>query len=304
MRRRSKFQNPTYPLFQVLAVISLGGIVTFLLADRIALVKVFNGDDLYAINLAIIFVPILLSSAGAFLMFRAGFAALERQISDRENAQRIYMEEIEHSYRSAMSALVAALDSRDHMSGGHSRRVVAYAIAIADCLGVAKDKQRDLVFGGYLHDVGKIGVNDSLLLKDSKLSDIEWAEMKKHPLIGRNILQNVDFLGEAADIVLYHHERYDGQGYPTGLAGEEIPLLARIFAVADAFDAMTADRPYRKAVSFDQARNIISKESGKQFCPRCVQYFLGLTNEQLQKIKHSAELTDDTDVSFDFPLNF
>ncbi|MGE5529442.1 MAG: HD-GYP domain-containing protein, partial [Patescibacteria group bacterium] len=182
-------------------------------------------------------------------------------------------------------ALVAALDTRDHLARGHSSRVVGYALAIGNKLRLSQEELRDLAFGGYLHDLGKISLDDSLLRKETSLSDGEWDEMRRHPLIGHEILREMDFLGGASEVVLYHHERYDGQGYPAGISGEDIPLLARIFAVADAFDAMTADRPYRPAGTFAQAREAITGQSGKQFCPKCVRAFLSLTDSELERVR-------------------
>lgn len=280
----------SYRLFSLLAIVSFGGLLSFLLVDRELVVQVlgFGGVDIYGRRLALIYIPVLLTSAGAFVIFKSSFMALEREIMAHEAARQQYLAELEHSYQSVMIALVAALDSRDHLAKGHSCRVVAYALAIADRLELSPDERRDLTFGGYLHDVGKIGLDDSLLRKKSPLSEDEWAEMRRHPAIGLEILEEVDFLGGASDVILHHHEHYDGQGYPMGLAGAEIPLLARIFAVADAFDAMTADRPYRRAMSFAEAREAIAIESSLQFCPMCVYAFLSYSDKELHEIRVSA----------------
>lgn len=289
MTKPKKASNDaTYRLFSLLAFMSLGGLLTFLLMYRTFLSDVTTGREIY-LDIALRFAPLMISFAGAFAIFKMSSNALQRQLQEREDARQQYLAELEHTYQSAMYALVAALDSRDHLSGGHSRRVVAYALAIGERVGLSPAQKRDLTFGGYLHDVGKIGVEDSLLRKDSSLSETEWVEMRRHPIIGHEILQDVDFLSGASEVVLYHHERYDGRGYPIGLAGEDIPLLARLFAVADAFDAITADRPYRKALSFARAREIIAMETGKQFCPDCVRAFLSLTDEELRGIRREAE---------------
>ncbi|MCL6614026.1 MAG: HD-GYP domain-containing protein [Firmicutes bacterium] len=200
------------------------------------------------------------------------------------------MKELERSYQGLMMSLVAALEGRDHQAQGHARRVVAYSQAIADRLGLSTEERRNLVFGAYLHDVGKLGVDDALLQKPASLSEAEWEEMRRHPTIGVQILQGVEFfLKGAMDVILCHHERYDGKGYPLGLAGEDIPLLARIFTVADSFDAMTADRPYRGALMLEEAREIIREEAGKQFCPRCVEAFLSFSCEELAFFRKLAE---------------
>ena len=213
---------------------------------------------------------------------------LQRQINEREAARQQYLADLERSYQSVMIALVAALESRDHQAMGHSRRVVAYAMALGERLGLTQAERRDLLFGGYLHDVGKIGVHDALLRKTSGLSEGEWEEMRRHPSIGMEILQDVGFLGGASDVILHHHERFDGRGYPGGLAGQDIPLLARLFAVADAFDAMTVDRPYRKALTFEEACGIIREESGRQFCPTCVTAFLSFGEEELLAVRRAV----------------
>ena len=131
-----------------------------------------------------------------------------------------------------------------------------------------------------MHDIGKIGISDNILLKPAKLTEDEWVEIHKHPGIGCHILKGIDFLEKAATLVLQHHEKYDGTGYPHGLAGEEILLGARIFAVVDTFDAMTSDRPYRKALSYQIAREEIIRFSGRQFDPRIVQIFLNIPEEK------------------------
>lgn len=283
------YKNKTYGLFALLALILLSGMVTFLLTDRFFFTEALSGKDVYLGYVFFLFLPIMFSSAGALAIFRLSLNALEQLHREREAVREHYLVELERSYRSAMFALVAALDCRDHLSGGHSRRVVAYALAIAEQIGLPPESKRDLAFGGYLHDVGKIGVDDNLLRKSTVLSDLEWVEMRKHPVIGHEILQNVEFLGSASDVVLYHHERFDGNGYPAGLLGEKIPLLARIFTVADAFDAMTTDRPYRKAMNFEQAKQIIMREAGRQFCPKCVKAFLSLPLQKIVQIRQNAE---------------
>jgi HD-GYP domain-containing protein (c-di-GMP phosphodiesterase class II) len=154
--------------------------------------------------------------------------------------------------------------------------VVRFTLAIAERLGIPSADHADLARGALLHDIGKIGVPDAILLKAGPLVPAEWDEMRRHPQTGYTILQSTPFLQRAADLVLAHQERWDGGGYPRGLAGEEIPLGARIFAIADTVDAMTRDRPYRRGVSLDRAREEIRRCTGSQFDPRCVEAFLGM----------------------------
>ena len=207
--------------------------------------------------------------------------------------------ELRDSYDGTLEALVNALDARDQETKGHSLRVSRYMMDIARGLGVRPGTQQwvDMQRGSLLHDVGKIGVSDSILLKPGKLTDEEWAAMRKHPEIGYNMLRQVKFLQGPAEIVLAHHERWDGKGYPYGLHEEEIPLGARIFAVVDTFDSMTSDRPYRKALTTMDALNEILRFSGSQFDPLVIEAFLDIyetwakEREKLQVItvaKHVA----------------
>jgi len=245
--------------------------------------------DQYTTEISLMSLPIMLSTAGIILFFNASYAILKKQMDEREKARHEYLARIEKTYQSLMIALISALDTRDHLAQGHSQRVVAYALAIGDRLGISPAERRDLAFGGYLHDLGKIALDDALLRKETSLNDLEWIEMRRHPIIGHEILREVDFIGSANEVILYHHERYDGSGYPYGISGQDIPLLARIFAVVDALDAMSAFRPYRKAVSFHEAREQIVSLAGRQFCPECVQAFSKLSDEELQKIRGEAE---------------
>ena len=178
-------------------------------------------------------------------------------------------DELRVSYDGTLEALVNALDARDQETKGHSLRVQRYMMDIAREFGVPEGTKDwiDMQRGSLLHDVGKIGVSDSILLKPGKLSDEEWESMRKHPEIGFNMLRQVRFLEGAAEIILAHHERWDGKGYPKGLHEDEIPLGARIFMVCDTFDSMTSDRPYRKALSTQVALHEILKYSGEQFDP-------------------------------------
>lgn len=171
-------------------------------------------------------------------------------------------------------ALVAALDAREYETGLHSKRVACHTLVLAKHFTDDPQQLHQVYWGALLHDIGKIGIPDSILQKHSSLSDSEWQVMRGHPEIGHRILAGAPFMAEAAEIVLCHEERYDGTGYPRGLAGKEIPLWARLFAIIDTLDAMSSDRPYRKALSFDAARVEILCRSGTQFDPRAIEVFV------------------------------
>jgi putative nucleotidyltransferase with HDIG domain len=172
--------------------------------------------------------------------------------------------------------LGSALDLKDSETEGHSRRVTAYTLEISRAMNLTPQELKTIARGAYLHDIGKMGVPDSILRKTGPLTEAETTFMRTHCQRGYDILARVEALREAAEIVLSHQESYDGTGYPRGLKGEEIPMGARIFAVADTLDAMTSDRPYRKAVSFEQARREISEFRGTQFDPRVVDVYLSM----------------------------
>jgi putative nucleotidyltransferase with HDIG domain len=185
---------------------------------------------------------------------------------DRKNQELANMiQTIESTYDQSLHALSSALDSRDNETQGHSFRVTSYAIRLGQELGIHGDQLGLLARGALLHDVGKIGVPDAILLKPGKLTDDEWVVMKKHVNIGYQMLIHIEFLQLSLDVVMHHHESWDGRGYPDGLKGEEIPLFARIFALCDTYDAITSDRPYRKSRSYAEARAEIIRCSGTQF---------------------------------------
>ncbi len=211
--------------------------------------------------------------------------SLERRVREKTAELSKALREIEAAYASTLYALVAALDAREHETSDHSQRVVRYTLAIADRLGVPEADRPDLARGALLHDIGKIGVPDSILLKPGPLLPSEWDEMRRHSQIGHTIMASIPFLQGAAEIVLAHHERFDGTGYPRRLAGEDIPLGSRIFAVADTLDAITSDRPYRKGTSLESARAEIQRCAGTQFDPECVEAFLDLDVQLLQSLR-------------------
>jgi putative nucleotidyltransferase with HDIG domain len=209
---------------------------------------------------------------------------LERLVQERTMELNGALKEVEEGYRFTLEALAAALDAREHETQAHSQRVREYAITLAQRLNLKTTNIIDIGRGALLHDIGKIGVPDSILLKPAKLTADEWIHMKRHPRVGYEILKSIRFLSSAAEIVLAHQERWDGAGYPNGLAGTEIPLGARIFGVVDTLDAMTSDRPYRKALSFQDARREIFRCNGTQFDPQVAEAFLSIESETWESI--------------------
>jgi len=177
-------------------------------------------------------------------------AFLERRVVETTRELEAAVRGLQVTYRSTLEALGSAIDTRDVGTHAHSRRVRGYALVIARAHEVPEARLRDLEHGVLLHDIGKIGIPDAILLKPGPLTPAEWTIMRRHPEIGRQVIEKIPFLRGAVPIVSHHHERWDGTGYPSGLRGEAIPLGARIFAVADALDAMTFDRPYSRAISF------------------------------------------------------
>ncbi|MCI0572535.1 MAG: response regulator [Myxococcaceae bacterium] len=210
---------------------------------------------------------------------------LERKVRDRTTELRVALRDIADTYEKTLLALVAALDAREHETSDHSQRVVKYTVAIAERLGIQGQELEEIGRGALLHDIGKIGVPDAVLLKPGKLTPDEWAEMRRHPEIGFQMIHAIPFLATPAQIVLSHQERYDGRGYPRNLERDHIHIGARIFAVADTLDAMTSDRPYRMGTSFGTAIQEIERCAGTQFDPEVVRAFLSLGEEGLVRIK-------------------
>jgi putative nucleotidyltransferase with HDIG domain len=211
--------------------------------------------------------------------------SLEQRVREKTADLSKALREVEAAYSSTLYALVAALDAREHETSDHSRRVVRYTLAIAERMGVPAAELPDIARGALLHDIGKIGVPDAILLKPGKLVPGEWDEMRKHPETGHTILQSIPFLEVPAEIVLAHQERWDGQGYPRGLIGEKIPLGARVFAIADTLDAITSNRPYRQGQTLERAREEIARYAGVQFDPRCAEAFLSIEPALLEALR-------------------
>jgi HD-GYP domain-containing protein (c-di-GMP phosphodiesterase class II)/two-component sensor histidine kinase len=208
-------------------------------------------------------------------------AAHERQLQAVEDFRRLHRQAVDLTarldrvYLEITAALARAVEARDEYTGSHVERVSRHAVRIARQLGLGDEALRLIEFGGVLHDVGKIGVPDAVLGKPGALTPEEWETMRRHPIVGQRMLQGIDFLGPAVDAVAHHHERWDGRGYPFGLAGDEIPLAGRIVAVADAFDAMTTDRPYRRGLSTEVALAEIERGKGTAFDREVADAFLG-----------------------------
>ena len=204
---------------------------------------------------------------------------LEQVVRARTEMLRQAMEDLEHSYDVTLEALGDALDLKDSETEGHSKRVTAYTILLARNMGISPGEIKVIGRGAFLHDIGKMAIPDEILRKPGKLNSQEQEIMREHCSRGYQMLRKIPFLSEAAEIVFTHQEHYDGSGYPRRLHGNEIPVGARIFAVADTLDAITSDRPYRVARTFDAAREEILRCSGTQFDPAVVEAYLRIPNE-------------------------
>jgi putative nucleotidyltransferase with HDIG domain len=204
---------------------------------------------------------------------------LEEMVAERTGQLQVALQQIERSYEATLQALGAAIDLRDNETAGHSQRVCRYSLEIAQAMGWSDKELETLARGAYLHDIGKLGIPDGILLKPGPLTAEERKLMQQHVQIGFDLVKDIPFLSDASEIVLMHHERYDGMGYPRGIKGEAILPSARIFAVADTLDAITSDRPYRRASSFEGARATIGQLSGSQFDPTAASVFLSIPEE-------------------------
>jgi ribonuclease P protein subunit RPR2 len=199
--------------------------------------------------------------------------------------ERSRSEELRRSYMLTVRALASAVEARDAYTGRHAERVAAYGLAIGAVYGMPLSDEPQIEFGFLLHDVGKVAVPDAILFKPGPLTAAERLVMQQHPVTGSEIVREIDFLGAARDVIRSHHERWDGSGYPDGLAGEAIPVSARIFAVADAFDALTTERPYRHASPIAEARAMIERSSGSHFDPDVIVAFRELADDEIEQIR-------------------
>jgi HD-GYP domain-containing protein (c-di-GMP phosphodiesterase class II) len=218
-------------------------------------------------------------------------AAKERQLEryaadlrDTFKQERSRGLELRRSYMATVRALSNAVEARDAYTGKHAERVTAYGMELVKALGLEVGEERQLEFGFLLHDIGKVAIPDAILYKPDRLTEKERALMSQHPVIGSKIVAGIEFLSDAAKVVRSHHERWDGSGYPDGLAGEQIPRAARVFAVADVLDALTSDRPYRPASELHVARVMIECDSGSHFDPAVIEAFKTIDDETLERI--------------------
>jgi putative nucleotidyltransferase with HDIG domain len=226
---------------------------------------------------------------------------LEQVVRARTEMLRQAMEELEHSYDVTLEALGDALDLKDSETEGHSKRVTAYTIALARAMGITPAEIKIIARGAFLHDIGKMAIPDEILRKPGQLTPEEQEVMREHCPRGYHMLRKIPFLSGAAEIVFTHPEHFDGSGYPSGLSGSQIPIGARIFAVADALDAITSDRPYRRACGFDAAREEILRCSGTQFDPGVVEVFLKIPNELWHELRSEITGQNKRFSTFDIP---
>jgi putative nucleotidyltransferase with HDIG domain len=213
---------------------------------------------------------------------------LEEMVEQRTAELDAALRSLEDAYRTTLRALTAALETRDAETHGHSERVVNFSLRLGRELGLGREQMQALEFGSLLHDIGKIGVPDAILRKPGALSEGEWMTMREHPLHGQKILRGIEFLEGAARVVAQHHEKWDGSGYPLGLRGEKIDLNARIFAVADAFDAMISDRVYRRGRTYEEAAAELDAFSGRQFDPTVVEAFQRVPRSEWDEIRRRS----------------
>lgn len=221
------------------------------------------------------------------LLVESGIKAIEQMnMIKKINAElRDTNEKLEKAYLESIQTLRYTVEAKDPYTRGHSDRVSEYSVLIGKYLNLSEDELHQLKIGGLFHDVGKIGVPDSILLKTSKLTDDEYSEIKNHPSIGAHILSNASLFQDIIPIVKHHHERYDGHGYPGKLAGDKIPYLARIATVADSFDAMTSRRTYRNSMPLDIVKQEIEKNKETQFDPEIADTFLGILDKHYDQIE-------------------
>jgi len=235
---------------------------------------------------------------------------LEELVEQRTQELDQALDSVENAYRATLRALTAALETRDAETHGHSERVVTFSLRLGREYGLTGPQMKALEFGSLLHDIGKIGVPDAILRKPAKLTEEEWEHMREHPLHGQQILRGIQFLEGAARVVAQHHEKWNGSGYPLGLKGTEIDICARIFSVADAFDAITSDRVYRHGRPYEAAAKELDEWAGKQFDPQVVEAFHRVPPQDWDELRERSLMRKPADSDWrwttrptDSPLN-
>jgi ribonuclease P protein subunit RPR2 len=210
--------------------------------------------------------------------------------AERDRSQELAnaLAELEKTYRATVRGLAVAVEAKDECTGGHLQRVSRYGMMLTGLVAPEHADDPQFEYGFLLHDIGKLTVPDSVLSKPGSLSDAEWELIRAHPASGHSILDGIPFLAGAREIVYSHHERWDGQGYPRGLAGAQIPLGAQIFPLCDAFDAMTSNRPYRQALPIEGARAEVARGAGSQFWPDAVEAFMSLPGGALESVRDES----------------
>ena len=234
----------------------------------------------FGINRVILTVKNLIEKRNLAIEKKNYQVSLEFKVLKQTEQIRNTMHELHTAYENTLTALVKALDAREKEVGSHSERVMNFSIFMAGKLGIVGKELEKLAKGALLHDIGKIGIPDNILLKSGKLGVDEWGEMRRHPQIGYDILSEISFLKGPAEIILTHHERFDGNGYPQRLQGQQIPIGSRIFGLVDTLDAMTSDRPYRKALPFEAVISEVKMFRGTQFDPEIADIFLSINRVQ------------------------
>lgn len=226
------------------------------------------------------------------LLIESGIKAVAQMklIKNINDELQATYDKLESAYMETIETLRFTVEAKDTYTRGHSDRVAEYSELIGKALGLPETDLKTLKIGGLFHDIGKIGIPDSILLKTTKLDNDEYSEIKNHPAIGAHIISNATIFKDIIPIVKHHHERYDGNGYPSKLQGEDIPYLARITAVADAFDAMTSKRSYRDSLTLEAVREEIEKNMGTQFDPEIAKVFLHILDTQPEEIKRIQSL--------------
>ena len=213
------------------------------------------------------------------IVFARELGELYRMERSRSAELESVLESLQETYLATMKSLATVIEAKDLTTRGHLDRTVSYGLALARSIDPSLAESPTLGYGFFLHDIGKVGIPEHILCKAGPLTVDEWTVMRNHPIIGAQIVAPIAFLSDAVDLIRHHHERFDGSGYPDGLAREEIPIAARIFSVADSFDAMTSDRPYRGAIGLGPALEELRAGAGTQFDPEVVQVFVGMVEQ-------------------------